>query len=71
MTLRRPLAALAAAAATALLALILGAPALAQTTLKMNISLAQNSSYGVAIDAGTWTVDEAATAVLRAERRRK
>jgi len=27
------------------------APAAAQTTLKMNISLAQNSSYGVAIDA--------------------
>ena len=25
-------------------------PALAQTTLKMNISLAQNSHYGVAID---------------------
>src|SRR5690349_11340970 len=38
--------------AVALLALVpfFSAPALAQTTLKMNISLAQNSHYGVAID---------------------
>ncbi|HWD37067.1 MAG TPA: C4-dicarboxylate ABC transporter substrate-binding protein, partial [Casimicrobiaceae bacterium] len=38
--------------AVALLALVpfVSAPALAQTTLKMNISLAQNSHYGVAID---------------------
>ena len=38
--------------AIALLALVpfAAAPALAQTTLKMNISLAQNSHYGVAID---------------------
>ncbi|HET8877065.1 MAG TPA: C4-dicarboxylate ABC transporter substrate-binding protein, partial [Casimicrobiaceae bacterium] len=35
----------------ALFALVsLAAPALAQTALKMNISLAQNSHYGVAID---------------------
>jgi len=36
----------------ALLALVpfAAVPALAQTTLKMNISLAQNSHYGVAID---------------------
>ena len=37
---------------TALAALfaVSAAPALAQTALKMNISLAQNSHYGVAID---------------------
>jgi len=39
------------AAAGAVLALIAFAPAIAQTTLKMNISTSQNSHYGVAIDA--------------------
>jgi TRAP-type transport system periplasmic protein len=29
---------------------LVAAPAMAQTALKMNISLAQNSHYGVAID---------------------
>ncbi len=38
------------AAAGAILALIAFTPAIAQTTLKMNISLSQNSHYGVAID---------------------
>jgi TRAP-type transport system periplasmic protein len=42
---------LAAAAAGALLAFMPVAPAIAQTTLKMNISISQNSHYGVAIDA--------------------
>ena len=36
---------------TALLAVLPAAPAAAQETLKMNISVAQNSHYGVAIDA--------------------
>ncbi len=36
---------------TALLAVLPAAPAAAQETLKMNISIAQNSHYGVAIDA--------------------
>src|SRR6187551_310177 len=34
----------------AMLSLLPAAPALAQTTMKMNISVAQNSHYGVAID---------------------
>ena len=41
---------LAVSLAAAALAAVLALPAAAQQTLKMNISLAQNSSYGVAID---------------------
>jgi tripartite ATP-independent transporter DctP family solute receptor len=54
------------------------APAVAQTTLKMNISLAQNSSYGVAIDTfareveqrtqGRYKVQNFYSAALGAER---
>ena len=42
----------------ALAALLPAAPAAAQSTLKMNISLAQNSSYGVAIDAFAREVEQ-------------
>jgi tripartite ATP-independent transporter DctP family solute receptor len=49
MPLVRTLATLAASVALALLALA-AQPVAAQTTLKMNISVAQNSHYGVAID---------------------
>jgi TRAP-type transport system periplasmic protein len=48
MSLRSSLLALSAAFAAATLSI---APAGAQTTFKMNIALAQNSHYGVAIDA--------------------
>src|SRR4030095_11207380 len=34
----------------AMLSLLTAMPAVAQTTMKMNISVAQNSHYGVAID---------------------
>jgi tripartite ATP-independent transporter DctP family solute receptor len=71
--LRRVLT-LAAGAALAALAL----PAAAQTALKMNISLAQNSSYGVAIDTfareveqrtgGRYKVQNFYSAALGAER---
>ena len=37
-------------AAAALCGIVAGTPAVAQTTLKMNISISQNSHYGVAID---------------------
>src|SRR5215203_3627332 len=47
----RPQLYLMAAFAGAVLALLPAAPAGAQTTLKMNISISQNSHYGVAIDA--------------------
>jgi tripartite ATP-independent transporter DctP family solute receptor len=60
------------------LAAALPAPAAAQTALKMNISLAQNSSYGVAIDAfareveqrtqGRYKVQNFYSAALGAER---
>jgi len=52
---------LARAAAVALVVALAGpgaGPALAQAPLKMNISLAQNSSYGVAVDAFAREVDE-------------
>jgi len=39
------------AVAGTLLALLIVAPAVAQTTLKMNISVSQNSHYGAAVDA--------------------
>ena len=62
----------------ALAALLPAAPAAAQSTLKMNISLAQNSSYGVAIDAfareveqrtqGRYQVQNFYSAALGAER---
>ena len=68
--------ALAGAAAATLVALAL--PAAGQTPLKMNISLAQNSSYGVAIDtfareveqrtAGRYKVQNFYSAALGAER---
>jgi tripartite ATP-independent transporter DctP family solute receptor len=67
-----------AAAAAALLASIAFAPAIAQTTLKMNISLSQNSHYGVAIDtfareveartAGRYKVHNFYSGALGAER---
>jgi len=53
----RPLAALALAAVAATLALA-SPPAVAQTTLKMNISVAQNSHYGIAIDTFAREVDK-------------
>jgi tripartite ATP-independent transporter DctP family solute receptor len=59
-------------------ALVAGTPALAQTPLKMNISLAQNSSYGVAVDTfarevekrtqGRYKVQNFYSAALGAER---
>ncbi len=50
---------LARTAVAALLLLALpGAPALAQALLKMNVSLAQNSSYGVAVDAFAREVEQ-------------
>jgi tripartite ATP-independent transporter DctP family solute receptor len=62
----------------ATLALAAGAPASAQTPLKMNISLAQNSSYGVAVDTfarevekrtqGRYKVQNFYSAALGAER---
>jgi TRAP-type transport system periplasmic protein len=62
----------------ATLALCAGAPASAQTPLKMNISLAQNSSYGVAVDTfarevekrtqGRYKVQNFYSAALGAER---
>jgi len=71
--LRRILALAAGAALTAL-----ALPTAAQTPLKMNISLAQNSSYGVAIDAfareveqrtaGRYKVQNFYSAALGAER---
>jgi tripartite ATP-independent transporter DctP family solute receptor len=48
MRISRLLCALAAATAAALV--LPGMPAFAQTTLKMNISVSQNSHYGVAVD---------------------
>ena len=64
--------------AAAWLAVAAAAPAAAQTTLKMNISLAQNSSYGVAVDAfareveqrtqGRYKVQNFYSAALGAER---
>ena len=48
--LSRRHALVAAALATASLLTGLSAPVSAQETLKMNISVAQNSHYGVAID---------------------
>jgi tripartite ATP-independent transporter DctP family solute receptor len=48
MTLRRPLCVLALAA---VIVALMPIAASAQTTMKMNIALAQNSHYGVAIDA--------------------
>src|SRR2546428_260817 len=50
MRLTRLISGLVAAAGT-MLALSSSAPALAQTQLKMNISISQNSHYGVAVDA--------------------
>ena len=49
--MRFPRLFLALAAAGATLAIAPVAPALAQTQLKMNISVSQNSHYGVAVDA--------------------
>jgi len=67
-----------AAALALALAAACAAPALAQAPLKMNISLAQNSSYGVAIDAfareveqrtqGRYKVQNFYSAALGAER---
>jgi tripartite ATP-independent transporter DctP family solute receptor len=67
-----------AAALVLALAAACAAPALAQAPLKMNISLAQNSSYGVAIDAfareieqrtqGRYKVQNFYSAALGAER---
>jgi len=67
-----------AAALVLALAASCAAPALAQAPLKMNISLAQNSSYGVAIDAfareieqrtqGRYKVQNFYSAALGAER---
>ena len=48
MRISRHLCALAVACCAALALAV--APAIAQTTLKMNISVSQNSHYGVAID---------------------
>jgi TRAP-type transport system periplasmic protein len=45
-------------AALAALIPLVAAPAMAQTTLKMNISLAQNSHYGVAIDTFAREVEQ-------------
>jgi tripartite ATP-independent transporter DctP family solute receptor len=69
---------LAACAAAGWLALASVAPAAAQTTLKMNIAIAQNSSYGVAIDTfareveqrtqGRYKVQNFYSAALGAER---
>jgi TRAP-type transport system periplasmic protein len=69
---------LALCTAAGWLALAGPAPAVAQTTLKMNISLAQNSSYGVAIDTfareveqrtqGRYKVQNFYSAALGAER---
>jgi len=67
-----------AAAAATVLALTAVGPAIAQTTLKMNISLSQNSHYGVAIDtfareveartAGRYKVQNFYSGALGAER---
>ena len=74
----RPFRTAAAALAVALAALLGAAPAAAQAPLKMNISLAQNSSYGTAIDAfareveqrtqGRYKVQNFYSAALGAER---
>jgi tripartite ATP-independent transporter DctP family solute receptor len=54
MRIARLLAALAAAG----VALVAAVPASAQTVLKMNISVAQNSHYGVAVDAFAKEVEQ-------------
>lgn len=54
----RPVAARLAATLVAVLLAGTAVPALAQAPLKMNISLAQNSSYGVAVDTFAREVDQ-------------